>query len=256
MTTYRQRLILALIKEQRSATVADLAKRFKVSSETIRRDLLELERQQFIQRYHGGVCLRDSHDEAAFTLRLRRQAEQKQSIGERVAAQIPDGATVLLDNSSTSVFVARQLSSKQALTVITPSLEVAQTLGRAGSELRVLLPPGLLRHHDHTIIGASVLAYIQAMKADFLVFSVAALDRQQGPMDYDLFEAEFKRVAVQQATCRILAMDSSKQGLVADIALGLSASVDYLCTEQGWWSYDEALKKSSGHGQELGILAC
>ncbi|WP_394062836.1 DeoR/GlpR family DNA-binding transcription regulator [Alcaligenes sp. WGS1538] len=229
--TYRQRLLLAFIRQQRSATAQDMAERFSVSRETIRRDVLQLEKSGLVQRYHGGVCLRDPGDEAAFSIRLRRHADKKEKIGAQVARRIPDGATLVLDNSSTVVYVARQLAMKTALTIMTPSLEVAQVAGRHCPDARILLPPGQLRQHDYTLVGPSVLDYFQRVRSDYFIFSVAAYDEREGPMDFDVFEVEFKRLASVVADCNILALDSSKFCSKADIALGLGGHV-VVCTGQ------------------------
>ncbi len=235
MISYRQRLLLAFIRHQRSATAPDMAKRFSVSRETIRRDILQLERSGLVQRYHGGVCLRDSGDEVAFSIRLRMNADKKERVGVKVARQIPDGSTLVLDNSSTVMYVARQLASKTALTIMTPSLEVAQVAGRHCPDARVLLPQGQLRQHDYTIVGQSVLDYFQQMSPDFFIFSAAAYDECQGPMDFDIFEAEFKRLVSGRADCNVLALDSSKYGSKADIALGLEVQVHTYTDQEGDW---------------------
>lgn len=179
--TYRQRLLLAFIRQQRSATAQDMAERFSVSRETIRRDVLQLEKSGLVQRYHGGVCLRDPGDEAAFSIRLRRHADKKEKIGAQVARRIPDGATLVLDNSSTVVYVARQLAMKTALTIMTPSLEVAQVAGRHCPDARILLPPGQLRQHDYTLVGPSVLDYFQRVRSDYFIFPSRPTMSGRGP---------------------------------------------------------------------------
>ena len=82
-----------MLAEQDELPVSYLISTLKVSDETIRKDLIEMERQGMIQRMHGRVRLirkNDNQDEAIW-----QRASQNQEAKERIAAEvmrhIPDG---------------------------------------------------------------------------------------------------------------------------------------------------------------------
>lgn len=209
--TVRQQEIVDLLRQRRSATIADLASHFQVSDETIRRDLKALAEADMVDKFHGGVRLSIADWEAPFDRRLREQAPAKRRIAQAAAELIEADATILLDNSSTSCFLAQVLAQRAGrLTAITFSVEVAQTLSSAGRDHRVILPGGELRAEDRTIIGPSAIDFASRFTPSLFVMSVAAASVGRGCMDFDLFETEFKRAMIPLADTVMLLLDSSK----------------------------------------------
>jgi len=209
--TLRQQQIVGWLRENQASTVLDLANHFEVSDETIRRDLKSLADNGIVERFHGGVRLNDVGREAPFERRLQEQAVAKRRIAIAAAELIEDGATILLDNSSSSCFLARELVAKRRrLTAITFSVEVAGILSSAGPGHRVILPGGELRADDRTIVGASAIDFASQFSPELFVMSVAAASPTRGCMDFDMFEKEFKRAMIPLADKVMLLLDSSK----------------------------------------------
>ena len=98
--------IVQLLEEQAFWTVSDLAGRFDVSEETIRRDAKQLEQSGVIQKVHGGLSATSNRIEAPYRLRLRENAEAKQRIAQTAAALVSDGMTLLLDSGTTCHWLA------------------------------------------------------------------------------------------------------------------------------------------------------
>ncbi|MCU4179874.1 DeoR/GlpR family DNA-binding transcription regulator [Bosea sp. BH3] len=209
--TLRQQQIVGWLREIQASTVLDLADHFQVSDETIRRDLKSLAENGIVERFHGGVRLNDVGWEAPFERRLQEQAVAKRRIAIAAAELIEDGATILLDNSSSSCFLARELAKKRSrLTAITFSFEVASILSSAGPQHRVILPGGELRAEDRTIVGPSAIDFASQFAPGLFVMSVAAASPVRGCMDFDMFETEFKRAMIPLAERVMLLLDSSK----------------------------------------------
>ncbi|QRG07784.1 DeoR/GlpR transcriptional regulator [Xanthobacter dioxanivorans] len=209
--TVRQQEIVELLRARRSATITDLAEHFQVSDETIRRDLKALAEAGMVDKFHGGVRLNVAEWEAPFDRRLREQAPAKRRIAHAAAELIEEDATILLDNSSTSCFLAQVLAPRPGrLTAITFSMEVAQILSSSGRNHRVILPGGELRADDRTIIGPSAIDFASQFTPSLFVMSVAAASASRGLMDFDLFETEFKRAMIPLADKVMLLLDGSK----------------------------------------------
>ncbi len=230
--TVRQQQIVELLRDMRTATIADLAAHFQVSDETIRRDLKALSDDGMVDKFHGGVRLNVADWEAPFDRRLREQAPAKRRIALTAAELIEEDATILLDNSSTSCFLAQVLAPRAGrLTAITFSMEVAQILSAAGRHHRVILPGGELRAEDRTIIGPSAIDFASQFTPSLFVMSVAAASPQRGCMDFDLFETEFKRAMIPLADKVMLLLDSSKWTKPGLIQVCDWSAVDILVTE-------------------------
>ncbi|MBT9489630.1 MAG: DeoR/GlpR transcriptional regulator [Rubrivivax sp.] len=206
----RQERIVDILRATPSISVVELAQRLAVSGETIRRDLQALADDGIVQKFHGGVSLHRDVQESPFQLRLRSNVAAKRRLAQQLSALLPDGASLVLDNSSTACFVAEALAERRGLTVATPSLEVARALAQAGDRHTVLMPGGTLRSSDMTLAGANALRFAAQLNPDFLVVSVAALSARGGCLDFDPFEVEFKQAVQPQAGQVIVLADSSK----------------------------------------------
>ncbi|MDZ4322153.1 MAG: DeoR family transcriptional regulator, partial [Phenylobacterium sp.] len=80
--------ILQLMEEKVFWTVSELAERFQVSEETIRRDARQLERSGVVQKVHGGLSSTNNLIEAPYRIRLRENAESKQKIAQKAAGLV------------------------------------------------------------------------------------------------------------------------------------------------------------------------
>ncbi|AVW91198.1 DeoR/GlpR family DNA-binding transcription regulator [Celeribacter baekdonensis] len=207
--THRQEQILAFLAARGKAAISSLAEEFEVSDETIRRDLKLLSGEGLVEKFHGGVRLPMPRAEAPFERRLLENAAAKTAIAARTAAHMREGATLLLDNSTTACFLAKELTRREPMTILTISLEVAQILNSGGGQHRVILPGGELRASDRTLTGASTIHYLSSFSPSYFVMSVVA-GSPSGCQDFDLFEVEFKRAMISRADETILMMDASK----------------------------------------------
>ncbi len=217
----RQERIVDILRTAPSVSTAELAQRLAVSGETVRRDLQAMADEGIVQKFHGGVSLHRDVQESPFQLRLRSNVAAKRRLALQVAELLPDGASLVLDNSSTACFVAEALGARRGLTVATPSLEVARVLATSGDRHTVMMPGGTLRSSDMTLAGANALRFAAQLHPDFLVVSVAALSARGGCLDFDPFEVEFKQAVQPQAGTVVVVADASKfeaPGLITSLS--------------------------------------
>src|ERR1700760_1240286 len=106
----RRRMIIDLLREQGSVSVAGVEERFGVSSMTARRDLALLDEKGYARRTHGGAILPElAGHEDSFQSRLDYGVEPKLRIAEVVADTVAPHETVFVDSSSSSYYVVRAL---------------------------------------------------------------------------------------------------------------------------------------------------
>ncbi len=172
----RRGRILAVLDRQGERSIEVLAQEFGVSEMTIRRDLQELADEGRIIRTRGGAAPA-GHISFAFSFleRTRQHAAEKEHIARIALSLIRPGQSVLLDSSTTTLAIARQLPTIPGLTVITTSLPIASALyGRDGID--VMLLGGVLRNTAPDLTGALTESSLELIRADIAFIGADAID--------------------------------------------------------------------------------
>lgn len=196
------------------ARVAELAQRLDVTEETIRRDLDALAAAGQVVRRHGGAVPAAGRErELPHAERKRQNPREKEAIARAAAAGVKAGQTILLDASSTALFLAQHLPDQEQ-TVVTNSLLVAGALARH-AHTRVVLAGGTLFKPSLSFLGPAAEQALRGYRADLLFFSARGLDVEWGLSDANEQQAALKRVMIEQAARRIVMADHSKFGIRA-----------------------------------------
>ncbi len=210
--------------------VGDLAVSLGVSGETVRRDIKLMVREGLVRKVHGGVALLDRAREPAFRQRLRENSQAKKAIAEYAAREVHDGDSIMLDTGSTTAYVAEALLGHRDLTVMTNSVDIANTLATRNGN-RVFMAGGELRADDGAVLGAGAVAFIGQFRAHIAFLSVGAIDIEDGLMDYHMSEAEFSRAVIERAERTIVVADRSKLGVRALVRVAGFDAIDTLITD-------------------------
>ncbi|OAN57370.1 DeoR/GlpR family DNA-binding transcription regulator [Sphingomonas sp. TDK1] len=201
--------MLELLGQRGHWSIGELADRFEVSEETIRRDVRQLEQTGRVRKIHGGVCLPGGVLEPPYRQRLRDQADAKQRIAERAVALVQPGMTLMLDSGTTTLWLARALGQMRDLTVITNSIEIAaQVLGHPGQ--RLFVAGGAVDLDYHAAFGSEPIDYCRQFAPDLTVLSMGAVDAARGFLDFDAGEATFKRSLLPRARRVAVLCDATK----------------------------------------------
>ena len=209
MTAERRSKIVKRIETRGFATIETLAQEFDVSAQTIRRDIIELDKQQLLQRFHGGAGLPRNSARLGYSEKKFAAIEEKQRIGVAAAALIPDGAAVFLDVGTTVEAVAQALAGRENLHIFTNSLVAAGALARSRF-IKVIVTGGLLHGADGSLVGGDVNAAISKFKFDIAVIACSGFDDDGAAMDFDVQKIGVKNAAMDNARQTILVADGSK----------------------------------------------
>ena len=214
----RQQQIARIVEENGRARVIDLAGRFGVSAVTIRKDLFVLESERLVVRTHGGAIKpRGSHPEPAFQVRERLQREAKSRMGAAAAARVTDGESIVLDASSSALYVARHLKVRGAwhgLTVVTNSIRIASELaGHPG--MTVLMLGGRVRWEALSVVGPLGDGVFRRVNVQKAFLGAAGFTIESGLSDAMEEEAQIKRSMVAAAREVYAVVDHTKWGRVA-----------------------------------------
>lgn len=216
--TERQDHIARIVEEHGRARVVELARRFGVSSVTIRKDLVVLEAGGRVVRAHGGAIVPDrNRPERAFEIRERLQGAEKAAIGAAAAAMVRDGESIALDASTTALYVARALTAVGGwshLTVMTNGLRIASELaGHPG--ITVAMPGGWVRWEALSLVGGLGDGVFDRVNVQTAFVGAAGLTVETGLSDATEEEAQIKRSMVAAARTVIGIVDHTKWDRVA-----------------------------------------
>jgi DeoR family transcriptional regulator of aga operon len=232
--TERRELIAERLCVVGSVIVAALEAELGVSSMTVRRDLLALERAGLAQRTHGGAVAPDpARYERSFQSRLRQAAQAKERLGDAASALVADRETLFVDSSTTAyVAVGSLLAARRRMTVLTNSVPVMELVARSDAPETALIGlAGSLRKATRSFVGPQTIEAIGRHFADKLLFSVTGIGGR-GLTEADPLEAEVKRAMAGRSRDTVLLLDGSKferigAGGVADLhAVGTALVVD------------------------------
>lgn len=204
----RQARIVELLVERGFQSVSELAETFDVTPSTIRRDLEQLETRDLVQRTHGGA-LPVRQTDAPFDLKETLHRREKVSIGKAMADRILDGQTVLLDSGTTTLEVARHLSSSR-LTVVTNDLQIGMVIAERRSANLVFIG-GELLPNDVSMWGPTSVQQLQTLRVNVAVFGCDTV-MDDGLYSTSSYELELKRTMLSIASASFFVADSSKFG--------------------------------------------
>ena len=207
----RREEILQQLEEHQTMTVQKLAKLLYTSEATVRRDLNALERMGLVHRIYGGVVLaKYKKGDIPLFLRKGEHAGEKETVAAMAAALVPEGATVLLDASSTAQHMVRHLAAYKHLTVITNGLKIVE--GFSESAVKVLCTGGRYLPENASFVGYQAMEMLRGITADWLFFSSQALSEEGEITDHSEEETAVRRVMLQRAAHKVFLCDSSKVG--------------------------------------------
>lgn len=211
----RRNEILEKLQADKRVVVSELSQHYEVSEETIRRDLEKLEKEGLAIKSYGGAVLNEySNIDLPFNVRKNQNVTAKQKIADLMKKLVRDGDRLMLDASSTVVYIAKALKEKKNLSVITNSLEILIELFDT-PDFNVLSTGGVSREGSFALVGPQTDKMLKCYHVDKAIISCKGVDLEAGITDSDEMHANNKKTMLQSAKEKILVADSSKFGEVA-----------------------------------------
>ena len=227
----RKNNILGLLQSEGRVVVSELADKFDVSEETIRRDLEKLERDGLVQKSYGGAVLNENpQNDMPLAVRKRTNVIGKQKIAELVSGCIPDNSSIMLDSSSTALFIAKRIKDRKNMVVITNSLEILVEL-KDRKEWKIFSSGGQLGEDSLALVGSQADKMISGFHVNSAIISCKGFDINKGFTDSNDMHASTKRTMLENCDKRVLAVDSSKFNRIAFNVVGTLSDIDVLVTD-------------------------
>ena len=192
----RRKIILEKVHEEKKVIVSELSREFEVSEETIRRDLEKLESEGFLQRTHGGAVINNEPQEEIVEDQSDQYLIERQEIADTVFHLVSDNDMIMITEGLTNVQVARRLSEKSNLTVITNDVRIALEFKNSPGNNIILLGGDL---NEYGVYGQLAINNMQYFSYNHLFIEVDAISKQTGMMASSISKASLIQKAIQAA---------------------------------------------------------
>jgi DeoR family transcriptional regulator of aga operon len=250
----RAQVILQELLRSGEVSVGRMARRLKVSTATVRRDLSVLEGRGLLRRSHGGAVpvqqplyepfrhISNFHEQES-----QRSAE-KRRIGLVAAELVTDGDFLAIGAGTTATQVARSISLHRGLTVLTNAINVAMELSHR-DDLKVIVTGGFLSGDWFALVGPGAIQSVGEIFVDKAFVGVDGIHAEHGLTTNYPDQAIIHRAMMRQARRRIVVADRRKLGVTASALICPIDGVDVLITDRG--AGDEALAPFVARGIEV-----
>ena len=230
MQNQRVQEIVAIAVAEGQVGVEDLAARFNVTPQTIRRDLNSLCDRGVLARMHGGARPANTVSNLEYSERYTQCADEKRLIGLAAASRINNNSSLIINIGTTTEQVARALYEHRDLVVITNNINVVNILsGSPAKEL--ILAGGVVRQSDGGVVGEAAVDFIRQFRVDIAVIGASAVDEDGTVLDFDYREVSVTRAIIESARKVMLVFDHSKFERRATVRICEIEQVDLVVTD-------------------------
>jgi len=241
----RKQAILTTLAAAGRVDVAAMAEQLAVTSETVRKDLIALERQGRLRRVHGGaIALQNLAFEPEVTARVEF-AEEKRRIAKAALAHLPRTGTILIDAGSTTALMAELIPPDRQLTAFTNTLPIALALA-AKPNVTVYTLGGRVRSITLAEVDAWAARTLGEINVDVAFLGTNGISPHRGLTTPDAAEAAVKGLMLACARRRILLADHNKINQVSTHKYGELADLDLLITDTGIPVADDEALNAAG----------
>jgi DeoR/GlpR family transcriptional regulator of sugar metabolism len=235
----RHERILKTLAKRGAVSVRDVASESAVSEMTVRRDLIELEKEGRLVRAHGGAVRTSKtidaapasaidRDEPTFEARLTRNLAAKRAIASAAAKVAVGAQTLAMDVGTTTFLLTGLLLDRPHTKIFTNSVRNATQLASADGE--VYLPGGQMRRAEMSISGSPAVSQFEELWFDIAFVGVSGITAQ-GIYDYSFEDTDMKRVYLRRATRSVVLCDSSKFDRMSLVHIASLRQFDMLITD-------------------------
>ena len=223
----REKIILDRLSTDGAVSVGALARDFGLSEVTIRGDLRDLEDKGWINRKRGGATA------SMHRIILERQKmypERKNMIARAAAKLINDGDVIMIEAGTTTALIARYLTEKQDIHIVTNSTLVF-SYARMYPNLQITMVGGEFRRPTESMVGPIALETIARVNARLAFVGTDGFSLERGMTTHLIEGAEIVKAMKSQAQTTVLVADSSKYGKFGFINVLPLSSMDMILTD-------------------------
>jgi DeoR/GlpR family transcriptional regulator of sugar metabolism len=225
----RQQKILSLLGEHGRVLATDLAARFGVSEDSIRRDLRDLAARGLCRRVYGGA-LSHGLDFTPLKQRQEQQTSRKQVLARRAVQLVRPRQVLMIDAGSTNSAIADALPENMELTVFTNAPDIAQRLmDKNGFDIYLI--GGRIDRRVGEAVGGQTVDEIRRLRADLCFPGACAIDAESGLWSMASEESLIKRTMIECSGESVIVVSDEKLGTTAVTHVVPTGEIDHLVVE-------------------------
>lgn len=230
----RRKLILDFLAIHTIASISELSNLVETSEATVRRDLEQLENENFLERTSGGAIHQTRMNlESTYDTRAISLPDEKLQIGARAASMIADGDVVFINSGSTTTQIFHHIPKGAHITVITNNMTAVSEIENDVS-FEIILLGGNLNKKVSAVTGQFALNNLSQVYADKLFFGVDGISPKFGCTVPTNSEAEIIRMMIERTRGLVAVVtDHSKWGVVSNYEVASLAQINALITDNG-----------------------
>lgn len=228
LTKRRQELILELLEEKGSITVAEVKDLLETSESTIRRDITALHQEgKLVKVFGGAVAAEHKIMTQEYTVAQKREMnlEEKQKIARYAASLIEPDDFVYLDAGTTTAYMLDYIRESRA-TFVTNAVDHAKCLALCG--VKVLLVGGELKGTTEAVVGNQAMQMLLNYHFTKGFFGANGITKKSGCTTPDANEAAVKQTAMGQCKECYVLCDNSKFGKVSSVTFAPFTETTFL----------------------------
>lgn len=229
MKAERQNLILDILNKEKKIVASEISSRLKVSEDTIRRDLNELDEKGLLKRVHSGAIKRGPKA-VDFSVREDVSIEEKIRLAKKAVKYIKPDSVVLIDGGTTNYQLVKQIPKDFSCTIVTNSIPIISLL-KHYPNIKVLSLGGFLHKQSLVNIGYDTIRQLDSIHADIYFMGVSHIDTEVGITIVTLEECQTKQKMVDVSAEVIALVIKEKFGTVSNFVVGKTSIITELIVD-------------------------
>lgn len=226
----RRQELLSLLQSENSVKVVELAKIFKVSTETIRKDLIYLEARGLLIRGHGGAIAVEPNQDLPLSVKLKTNSIFKSLITKMVYDLIPENSSIYIGPGSTELILAEQLFQKK-IRIFTNSIMIAESFYSVSPlNCELLLLGGEIEAISAATVGDMTLSFFNDIYLDYAILGTSGFQKLEGPATFSYNELCIAKKAISRSKKTIVMGDKSKFNMTSHFRYANWEDIDLFVT--------------------------
>jgi DeoR/GlpR family transcriptional regulator of sugar metabolism len=204
----RQKYIMNKLYENQSVSTINLALELNISEDTIRRDLIELNKKGLLEKVYGGAFPVIDKPANIFDITIVNR-DKKDIIGNKALSLITDGQVIIMSGGTTNLAFAKLIPSDLKATIYTYSLPIAMQLSQHPN-VELIFIGGKMQKNAMVTIGIDVVHVLSKLKADICFMGASSINVRLGLTEMG-YEVSIVKKAMMQASDKVVTMVSSEK---------------------------------------------
>lgn len=220
-----------LLEEQNTISINRLCEIFNVSKNTIRRDIVELEKRGTIKKVYGGIMRNQTNIPEPFAAREIKNKAKKKQLAKLAANLVNDNDIIYIDSGTTTMHMVPYLADKKNLTILTANVYVINEAFHY-PQMNVIATGGSLYRPSNAFTGASVLQFLKDFNISKCFLAATGISIENGATNASPMEGDIKKYLTHHSKVKILLVDSTKINQVSLVTFSKLKDMDYIISDK------------------------